>query len=96
MDKDDVLKVPRTHEPELTAAGIAHLRLLGSPGQRPLSVAADRGVTNRTSAHNSGYRYHRTCAAVPFVILSRRRKPALSAESNGKSLHPRPSHISKV
>jgi predicted nucleotidyltransferase len=41
MDKASILEVLRTHEPELKAAGVVHLRLFGSVARGESSVHSD-------------------------------------------------------
>ncbi|MGB7189153.1 MAG: nucleotidyltransferase domain-containing protein [Acidobacteriaceae bacterium] len=41
MDKHSVIQTLRTHEPELKAAGIVHLRLFGSVARNESSAASD-------------------------------------------------------
>ena len=41
MTRDQVLSILRTHEPELRAAGIEHLRLFGSVARGDQSPASD-------------------------------------------------------
>lgn len=41
MDKRSILEVLRTHEPELRAAGIVHLRLFGSAARDESSAHSD-------------------------------------------------------
>ncbi len=41
MDKDRILGILRQHEPELKAAGIAHLRLFGSVARGDAKVTSD-------------------------------------------------------
>ena len=41
MDKGSILEVLRTHEPELKAAGVVHLRLFGSVARGESSVHSE-------------------------------------------------------
>jgi predicted nucleotidyltransferase len=41
MDKASILEVLRTHEPELKAAGVVHLRLFGSVARGESSLQSD-------------------------------------------------------
>ncbi len=41
MDKDRILEILRQHEPELKAAGIAHLRLFGSVARGDAKAESD-------------------------------------------------------
>lgn len=41
MDRDNVLKILRQHEPELKAAGVVHLRLFGSVARNEATAESD-------------------------------------------------------
>ncbi len=45
MDRDQVLAILRSHEPELRAAGVEHLRLFGSVARGEHSIDSDIDIS---------------------------------------------------
>ena len=54
MDRDEVIAILRSHEPELKAAGVARLRLFGSVARGEYGAESDIDIVDAFEERNGG------------------------------------------